>query len=146
VVDVTETWRAEELEPYVALIDAGMADAILTAHVFNARLDAEHPATLSESTITGLLRGDLGRDGVVISDDLQMGAIREAYGYEEAVRLAIEAGVDVLAIANQQVYEPDIVARTIELIVTMVDDGRLDAGRIDEAWRRIRSLRERLSG
>jgi beta-N-acetylhexosaminidase len=145
VVDVTETWREVELEPFSAIVDAGMADAILTAHVFNARLDPEHPATLSRSTVTGLLRGDLGYDGVVISDDLQMGAIRQAYGYEKAVRLAIDAGVDVLTIANQQVYDADVVARTVELIVEMVDAGQLDAARIDEAWRRIQSLRARIS-
>jgi beta-N-acetylhexosaminidase len=145
VVDVTETWREVELEPFSAIVDAGMADAILTAHVFNARLDPEHPATLSRSTVTGLLRGDLGYDGVVISDDLQMGAIRQAYGYEKAVRLAIEAGVDVLTIANQQVYDVDVVARTVELIVEMVDAGQLDAARIEEAWRRIQSLRARIS-
>jgi beta-N-acetylhexosaminidase len=145
VVDVTDTWREIELEPFAAIVDAGMADAILTAHVFNARLDPEHPATLSRATIDGVLRRDLGYDGVVISDDLQMGAIRQAYGYEEAVRLAIDAGVDVLTIANQQVYEADIVPRTVELIVGLVDDGRLDATRIDEAWRRLGSLRARLT-
>ena len=144
VVDVTETWSDRELEPFATIIDADMADAILTAHVFNANLDPNHPATLSNPTITGLLRGDLGYDGVVISDDLQMGAIREAYGYEEAVRLAIEAGIDILTIANQQVYEEDIVARTVEFIVGLVDEGRIDAARIDESWRRIASLRSRL--
>ena len=82
----------------------------------------------------------------MISDDLQMGAIREAYGYEEAVRLAIEAGVDVLTIANQQVYEDDVVARTVEILIGHVEAGRVDAARIDEAWRRIEALRSRLVG
>jgi beta-N-acetylhexosaminidase len=144
VVDVTDTWTKRELEPFAAVIDAGMADAILTAHVFNANLDPDHPATLSRATITDLLRGQLGYDGVVISDDLQMGAIREAYGYDEAVRLAIEAGVDVLTIANQQVFEDDIVARTVEIIVGHVEAGRLDAARIEESWRRIEALQGRL--
>ena len=125
VVDVTDTWQPVELEPFGDLIHDGLADAILTAHVFNARLDPEHPATLSAATINGILRRQLGWDGVVISDDMQMGAIRDAYGYADAVRLAILAGVDILTIANQQVFEEGIVEHTIDLVEGMVGDGRI---------------------
>jgi beta-N-acetylhexosaminidase len=145
VVDVTDTWSEVELQPYRQLIPAGLADSILTAHVFNARLDPDHPATLSSATIHGLLRGELGYDGVVISDDMQMGAIRQAYGYADAVRLALLAGVDMLTIANQQVFEAQIVERTIEIVLGLVADGRLDAARIDESWRRINALKARLA-
>jgi beta-N-acetylhexosaminidase len=145
VVDVTDTWKPTELDPYRRLIPAGVVDTILTAHVFNARLDASHPATLSVATIDGLLRGQLGWDGVVVSDDMQMGAIRQAYGYRDAVRLAILAGVDVLTIANQQVFEPDVVARTIDLVVELVDRGEISAERIDRSWQRIEALKAGLS-
>lgn len=146
VVDVTDTWQREvELAPFARLIADGSADAILTAHVFNRTLDPDHPATLSEATIDGLLRGTLGWDGVVISDDMQMGAIREAYGYEEAIQLAITAGVDVLTIAQQQVFEDGIVGRTIDLIEAMVADGRLSEERIDRSWERIREFKARLA-
>jgi beta-N-acetylhexosaminidase len=145
VVDVSDTWSAVELQPYRQLIPAGLADSILTAHVFNAQLDPEHPATLSNATVNGLLRGELGYDGVVISDDMQMGAIRQAYGYPDAVRLALLAGVDMLTIANQQVFEAQIVERTIEIVLGLVADGRLDEARIDESWRRINALKARLA-
>jgi beta-N-acetylhexosaminidase len=141
VVDVTSTWSAVELEPFRNIIRDALADAVLTAHVFNATLDPEHPATLSQSTITGILREQLGWGGLVISDDMQMGAIRAAYGYADAVRLAILAGVDVLTIAQQQVYEPGIVAQTIDLIEAMVVDGSLTEGRIDESYARIQALK-----
>jgi len=141
VVDVTDRWSETELEPFAALVDGGLADAILTAHVFNARLDPDHPATLSRSTITGILRDRIGFDGAVLSDDLQMGAIRDAVGYDEAVALAIEAGVDLLLIANQIAYEEDVVPRTIELIEGLVRSGRLGEARIDESWRRILALK-----
>ena len=59
---------------------------------------------------------------------MQMGAIRDAYGYPDAVRLAIEAGVDILTIANQQVFEEGIVERTIDLVEGMVADGRIPRG------------------
>ena len=146
LVDVTKTWTRRELEPYAALIRAGLADLIMTAHVFNAALDPEYPATLSKATIDGILRGELGYDGVVISDDMQMGAIRKHYGFEEAVLKAIEAGVDIVAIANNSVFEEDVVARTVEIIGRAVETGRLDVGRIDQSYRRIQALKHSTAG
>jgi beta-N-acetylhexosaminidase len=143
VVDVTETWSAIELDPFRNLVNNGLADAVLTAHVFNSKLDPEHPATLSLPTITGILRDELGWDGVVISDDMQMGAIRQAYGYADALRLAILAGVDIMTIAQQQVYEPGIVESTIGLIEGLVTDGSLPEARIDESYRRVQALKLR---
>jgi beta-N-acetylhexosaminidase len=143
VVDVTATWSAVELEPFANVVHDGLADAVLTAHVFNSTLDSEHPATLSNATITGKLRQEIGWDGVVISDDMQMGAIRQAYGYPDAVRLAILAGVDVLTIAQQQVFEPGIVAHTIDLIEGFVMDGSLTEARIDASYARIQALKGR---
>jgi beta-N-acetylhexosaminidase len=141
VVDVTDVWTDVELEPFAALVAQGLPDAVLTAHIFNGRLDPDHPATLSEPTISGILRQQLGWDGAVISDDMQMGAIRDAYGYEEAVALAIEAGVDILLIANQLVYEPDIAPRTIDIIEGLVRSGRIGEERIDASYRRILALK-----
>ena len=106
-VDVTETWSHEELAPYATLIQAGLADAVMTAHVFNRQWDETDPATLSPAVITGLLREELGYSGVVFSDDMQMGAIQQFYTFEEAIRKALEAGVDVIAIANNSVYDED---------------------------------------
>jgi beta-N-acetylhexosaminidase len=144
VVDVTATWSDVELEPFAEVADADLADSILTAHVFNATLDPEHPATLSHATVTGILRERLGFDGLVISDDMQMGAIRDAYGYEEAVQLAINAGVDVLTIANQQLFEEGIVERTVDIVAAAVEAGTISEERIDQSWRRIQAFKARL--
>src|SRR5699024_5041909 len=111
VVDVTPNWTDYELVPFSTLIGQGVVDAVMTGHVFNGRLDATYPATLSHATVTGLLREQLGYGGVVISDDLNMGAIRKAYRYEDAVALAVGAGIDILTIADQ-VNGSGIVART----------------------------------
>ncbi len=143
-VDVTTTWQASELEPYRNLIRAGLADSVMTAHIFNSNLDPKYPATLSKNIITGILRDQLGYDGVVISDDMQMGAIRNDYGYEQAVELAINAGVDILAIANNLVYDPEIGARTVALIKQMVADGRVSPERIEQSYQRIMKLKSGL--
>ena len=112
--------------------------------MFNANLDSDYPATLSRPTITGILREELGYEGVVVSDDMQMGAIADHYGFETAIQKSIEAGVDVIAIANNSVYEEDIAARTIALIKRLVQDGIIDEARINESHQRIRRLKNQL--
>ncbi len=143
-VDVTNTWSRAELEPFANVIAAGQADAVMTAHIFNAKLDPQYPATLSERIIGGVLRGQLKYSGVVISDDMQMGAISAHYGLETAVERAILAGVDILSFANNSVFEEDIVARVTDLIRRLVGEGRISEGRIDESYRRIRALKARI--
>ncbi len=140
VVDVTRTWSRDELGPFEAIIAAGQADLVMTAHLFNAHLDPAYPATLSRKTVAGLLRGELGWTGVVVSDDLQMGAIRTQFGADEAIALAIEAGVDLLLFANQQVYEPRIATEVINTIAGLVASGQISEARIDESVSRLAAL------
>ncbi|MFA7536767.1 MAG: glycoside hydrolase family 3 protein [Desulfuromonadales bacterium] len=142
--DVTDTWTRSELEPYARIIEAGEADAVMTAHVFNARLDADYPATLSRDTIHEILRKELGFEGVVVSDDMQMGAIVDHYGLETAVRRTIEAGVDILVFGNNLQYDEAIVPKTIAIIRDLVRTGQISEARIDESYRRIMRLKDRL--
>lgn len=144
LVDITETWSRTELDPYVHLIAAKQADAIMTAHVFNSHLDAEYPATLSRPIITGILRQELGYDGIVISDDIQMGAIINHYGFETAIEKAIAAGVDILAFANNSVYEQDVVVRAVAVIKRLVQEGTISEDRLDASYQRIQRLKQRL--
>lgn len=144
VVDVTQTWTRSELIPYRQLIDSGIVDAIMTAHIFNARLDSTYPATLSKPTITGLLRDSLGYQGVVISDDLMMGAIRKEYGLKTTIKQAIHAGVDILSFANNSVYDPDIVPKAHRIITNLVKEGTIPRKRIDRSYERIMDFKKRL--
>lgn len=141
LADVTSTWTARELEPYAFLIESGLADVVMTAHVFNAELDAQYPATLSEAVLGGLLREQLGYTGVIISDDMQMGAVTQQYAFDEALALALAAGVDMLAFANNSVYEDDIVARAVATIADLVARGVVSEARIDASYRRILRLK-----
>ena len=141
--DVTATWSRAELEPYRTLIRDGYDDPVMTAHVFNARLDSRYPATLSKATIDGVLREQLGFRGVVLSDDMQMKAIADRYGLEEAIRLAIDAGVDVLIFGNNVSYDPDIASKATDIIRRLVEQGAITPERIDESYRRIMALKTR---
>ena len=143
-VDVTETWSPIELKPYAALIAEGLADAIMTAHIFNKKWDDTDPATLSTAVITDILRKELGYDGVVISDDLQMGAIREFYTFEAAIQKSLEAGVDILAIANNSVYEEDVMQRGVAVVQGLVSTGAITRDRIERSYQRIQALKSRL--
>jgi beta-N-acetylhexosaminidase len=142
--DVTGTWSTKELKPYRKLIRQGYDDPIMTAHVFNAKLDSLHPATLSKAIVGGILREKLGFRGVVISDDMQMKAISNLYGMETSIKLAIEAGVDILLFGNNSaVYDPEIAGKASSIIRKLVEQGVIPPERIDESYRRIMALKKR---
>jgi beta-N-acetylhexosaminidase len=144
-VDVTNTWTEAELIPFQRTIQAGLADAVMTAHIFNAKLDPTYPATLSKPTITGLLRERLGYDGVVITDDMLMGAIANYYTYEQGVEAAILAGADIVAISqNQGSYQPESGNKAFATILAAVHAGRIPEVRIRESYERIMRLKARL--
>ncbi len=142
-VDVTNLWKEVELEPYRLLKEK--ADTVMVAHVFNQKLDANYPASLSYETITKLLRWKLGYHGVVITDDLQMGAISEKFGLKNTLKLAINAGDDILLIGNQ--LDPRQVQSTktlVNTIVSLVKSGEVKVENIDNAYERIRILKKKL--
>ncbi len=140
-VDVTATWREEELEPYIALVNK--APMVMTSHIFNANLDPEYPATMSHKILTGILRNKIGFRGVIITDDLAMGAMVDNYSFEEILINAVNAGADMLCLSNNGgTYDPEIVPRAIEIIAKAVEDGRIPRSRIDDAYRRIQKLKK----
>jgi len=145
VTDVTATWSEKELIPYERLIKSGTAQVIMTAHIFNAKLDPQYPATLSQPVITGLLRDKLGFNGVVITDDMNMKAIADEYGLDEAVRLAIEAGADILLFGNNLTYDPDIVKKAYGIIHRLVNEGTIEPERIYASYARIMRLKEMMN-
>lgn len=142
VADVSDSWQESELFPYSNLIEWGGVMMIMTTHVFNAHFDSVWPATLSKATLTGLLRDSLHFTGVIITDDMAMGAMTSRYGYEEMIQRAIEAGADMLCLSNNgSEYDADIVPRTVDLIYDMVKEGRLSRERIRESAERVRFLK-----
>jgi beta-N-acetylhexosaminidase len=144
--DVSDTAAPRvELAPYRALIAAGLADSVMTAHVFNRGLDPWDPATLSRFTVHRVLRGWLHYDGVAVSDDLLMGAIAQHYGLEDAAVLALGAGVDVLLVSQNTGKIDDRAAeRVIAAITRAIAQGRLSESAVTDAVKRVDALRARL--
>jgi beta-N-acetylhexosaminidase len=124
-----------ELAPFRRAAAAGIA-SLMTAHVIFEALDAERPATMSHAVLTGLLREKLGYDGLVVSDDLEMKAIADHYGVEEAVVLGLQAGVDHFLCC----HTAELTHRAIDAVVGAVERGRLAPATVQRAAGRIEAL------
>ncbi|MEM7677627.1 MAG: beta-N-acetylhexosaminidase [Myxococcota bacterium] len=125
-----------ELIPFRAAVKARVA-SMMTAHIVFSALDPDHPATLSTKVLHPLLREELGYEGVIVSDDLEMKAVADHYGIEDAAVMAVAAGCDQLLICHQ----PSLVERAHRALVDAVATGRLSADRLYEASERIRRLK-----
>ncbi len=145
-VDVTEGWHKDELAPFRALIAAGLADAVMSAHIFHRHLDPALPATLSPAILTDLLRHELSFQGVIVSDDLQMRAISDRWSLAEAVGLAIEAGADMLIIGNQLAREPQALRLGVTAILDLLHRGRITETRLQTSLARIETLKHSFGG
>ncbi|HEX2870558.1 MAG TPA: beta-N-acetylhexosaminidase [Polyangiaceae bacterium] len=132
--------RLEEVElaPFKAAAKAGIA-SFMTAHVIFEAVDAKYPATMSRAVLTGILREKLGYDGMVVTDDVEMKAIADNYGVEEAVLLGLGAGVDHFLCC----HTAELAHRAIDAIVKAVQDGRLSQSVLDSATRRFGAVRSR---
>jgi len=144
--DITDSWVVEELFPYHKLINEEKAYGVMTSHVVHGKIDDKMlPATLSEKVVEKLLREFLDYEGVVFSDDMQMGAITKHYGLDDAVTLAINAGVDVLIFSNNQLYKDMVTPdQVISIIEENVRDGEISLLRINESFRRIQKLKKKI--
>ena len=140
VADVTATWQDRELNPYRELLERDLVDVVMAAHVVNGQIDPNAPASLSRATVTDLLRVQLGWDGAVVTDDMGAAAITAAFGFEDAIGLALNAGNDLLLFANQQAYDPDLATRVIDTVEHLVEQGIVAESRIDEAFGRVTRL------
>lgn len=146
LVDVTETWTADELIPYRDLIKENKVQMVMVAHVINRDLGDDLPASLSPIIVGEMLRNELGFKGVVVTDDLAMGAITKQYGFEEALKMAIVAGCDLLCLSNNGTqYDPDMVPQAVEAIVQFVADGEISAETIHAAAERVRALKKNIN-
>lgn len=134
--------RAVEFEPFRAAIAEQVA-FIMTAHVLVPSLDEQRPATLSPAIVEGVLRRELGFEGVILSDDLEMKAVSARSPVPAAAVEAIQAGCDAVLVCGGSV---DLQAETLEALVRAVESGAITAARLDDAWRRLKRAKERFLG
>jgi beta-N-acetylhexosaminidase len=132
-----EVWEKLDAVPFRAAIRAGI-DAVMTAHIMVPALDGSgDPATLSHPIVTGILRGELGYDGVVVTDSLRMAGVRQKYGDDRVPVLALKAGVD-------QLLDPPDLGLAWNAVLQAVRGGELTEARLDESLLRVLRLKARL--
>jgi beta-N-acetylhexosaminidase len=145
IADITATWRETELAPYRQLINEDMADMVMIGHLVHFGLDPSgQPASLSGPVISGLLRDTLGFPGVVISDDLEMGAIRKSHTLEETVVAAVEAGTDILLFSNTLKPRASLADEVRAILVNEAEANPDFRARIEASYARIMALKDRL--
>jgi len=143
-VDVTGTFKDEELQPYRQL--AGETDLVMIGHLLQRTFDPDLPASLSEKMINGLLREQIGFDGVVVTDDLGMAAVAKTYSLQQRVTLALNAGVDLLLFGNNLKYDPQLPSSVVDAIVAAVQAGDIKEDCLCQSVQRLDRLRWRLAG
>jgi len=145
LTDVTDTYSSVELQPFAKLIKKGLVDMVMTSHIINRNFDPDYPVTLSGYYIKNILRKDLGYDGVVVSDDMQMGAITEHFSFAAAIIRAINAGCDLLIISNNgSTYDERAPYKAVDIIKDALQAGKISEAQIIRSLERIQALKGRL--
>jgi beta-N-acetylhexosaminidase len=147
LADISDTWREIELEPYRKLAQDGLLDAVMVGHLYHPRFsDGDRlPASLSVRAINALrAEGYIGFQGVVVSDDIEMGAVREDYSLEERVIKSVNAGTDLVVFSNEKSHDPELGMKVHAIMSDAVKNGRIPRARIEQAYGRIMLLKRRL--
>jgi beta-N-acetylhexosaminidase len=146
LADVSDSWREIEIEPYRALAKEGLLDAVMLGHLYHPTFSdgAKLPASLSGRAVRALRDQPIGFDGVVVSDDMEMGAVAGDYSLEERVIKAVNAGTDVLVISNVHSQDVELGPKIHAIIADAVRDGRISRSRIDKAYGKVTALKRRL--
>lgn len=147
-VDITATWRRSELEPYHTLIADGLVDMVMAGHLYHAdfaqgRQD-KAPASLSPVWVGQVLRDQLGYSGVVVTDDMEMKAIRSNFSFKEAIERAVIAGDDILLYSNTADYHIGLADEIRAVLVAQAKADPAFAARLKQSYERILALKNRL--
>jgi beta-N-acetylhexosaminidase len=134
--------RRRDLPPFAAAIAAGV-QAVMPGHLLVPGLTGALPATWSAAALTGLLRGELGFTGAIVTDALEMRAVSDPHGVPEAAVRTVAAGADLLCLGRDQDEQMYLAVRTA--LAAAVTEGRLPAARLEEAGRRVSDLRSWLA-
>ncbi len=145
LADVSGTWQEIEIEPYRTLAKEGLLDGVMVGHLYHPRFSdgAKLPASLSGRAVAALR--DTGFKGVVVSDDMEMGAVRDDYSLEERAVKAVNAGTDLLVFSNVTLRDPELGTKLHAIIANAVREGRISRSRIEKAYGKIMLLKRRIA-
>ncbi len=130
-----------ELLPFAAAIAAGVP-SVMTAHILLPQLDPDRPASISPIVLDGILRRQLRFDGVILADDLGMGAIARRYGPGESVVKTLQAGTDIAMLCHDSTVVPE----ALDAVAQCLQEGRFEPAQWSASRKRIARFREQLRG
>ena len=142
LVDATKTYKEFELYPYLYLANLNDMQTVMISHVYNKNIDERYPASLSYKTIEKFLRIQTNFDGVIITDDLDMGAIRKNYDLYEIVSLSINAGENILLFSNRFEHDKKLVDKINLAIKRGLVDGYILSDNLVNSYERIIKLKK----
>ena len=143
-VDISKTWSADEIVPFKKL--AAAAPMIMGGHLFHPEFsNGKSPVTFSQKAITTKLRRGLGYKGVILTDDLDMGAIRKSFQLREAIILSLAAGNDLLLLSNSLNYDEALPVKATRWISDAVKEGRISTAQIKSSFARVSAMKKRYS-
>lgn len=145
-VDLTKSWKSIELAPYKLMVKERLVDMVMVGHLYHPSFSDRDklPASLSKKAIEGVLRQDIGYKGIVITDDLGMGAIKKYFEFDDALIKAVKAGNDILLIVDGKYANPSSITRIQNLIVAAVKGGEIQRSSIEASYKRIIAAKKKL--
>ena len=146
VGELIQSWSTSELEPYRRLNAEGLIDAVLATRVTHPEIDELDPGCLSAGTVDQLLRSEIGFEGVVLTDAMEMLPIWDVYGFERSIIKAIQAGCDLILFCNQSgivPYSDERAPAAVQVIVDAIERGDISEERINQSCARILALKSR---
>jgi beta-N-acetylhexosaminidase len=146
VGEIVESWSPDEIKPYLDLHGEGLVDAVLVTRVTHPELDDSRPGCLSKPIVDGMLRKEVGFDGLVITDAMEMLPIWDVYGFEGSILKAIEAGCDMLLFCNESgiiPYSDERAPAAVQVVLDAIERGEISEERINRSCERILTLKAR---
>lgn len=147
-VDLTKTWNPVELAPYKMLADKAGPDMVMVGHLYHPQFSGKKgriPASLSKKAITHELRGRLGYRGIVITDDMEMAAVKRRFSLKDRAVRAVEAGNDIIMFSDATKAGTGVVDAIRKHVRDAVLSGRIPISRIRGAYARIKAAKSRFA-
>lgn len=144
-VDITKSWRFEQLKPYYDLIAYEKLDAVLMSHAIHKELDTQNPAVLSSNVIQKLLRDKMHFEGVVFADNLRMSSLSNHFDFKQRVIKSVEAGADILVLSNYFADNASMPFTVQKILMDAIKSGEISQERIELSYERIVIFKNKLS-
>ncbi len=146
LVDATKTWKQTELSPYKTLLkNPSPLQTVMVSHIFNTNWDEQYPASLSKNVAGKMLREDLKFSGVIVTDDLDMGAVKDNYTLDEIVINTINAGSDIMIFSNFNKTDLLLPKKVRKIVKRAIKNGKIAPGRIEQSYNRIMELKKQIN-